>query len=107
MQPDSVLYFTLVALAAFWAWETFLTVIPWDLPAWLLPVLVLVPTGLIVTYASDTVLLVLAGAGAVGVLHTWVRDSSGANPIALRPGRGSQEPTVLPRGAGSRLPDLP
>jgi hypothetical protein len=56
------------ALALFWAWECLVALLPFIIPSWLQPVLVL--GGAVgVRYLPGTVLLVGAISGAVALLH--------------------------------------
>jgi hypothetical protein len=98
--PDTLLGLVLLALAAFWAWETVLSVLPIALPAWLQPFLVLgIAYG--AQYLSEPLLWAAAAAGAVGLLHTWARSEVETQPLTLQ--RPRRSTPVLP----GRVPDLP
>lgn len=101
--------FVLLAFATFAAWEYLLVLCPISLPALLQPLLVAGVAYGVSCIPDDRILVVLAAAGAVGVLHSVVRhlhEPSGP-PMVLRRGRRSEpSPAPLP-GVGTRVPDLP
>lgn len=84
-------------LAVTWAWEALRvldSMLPWSLPKFLWPLVVL-GLALVVTWPGW--LLAAGIAGGAGVIH------------ALVLGRGSEEPVPvqIKRGVGGRLPPLP
>jgi len=90
-----VLALIIASLAVFWAWETLLVVVPWTIPAWLQPFIVLAGA---LGFCWPDWRVAAAAAGAVGLLHVAVRGSTTpvtAEAVRLRP------------GVGSRVPDLP
>jgi hypothetical protein len=108
MIPDTVLGLALVSLATFWAWETVLSVLPWEVPSYLQPFTVLVlAAGAL--YVPEVLLWAAASAGVVGLLHTAVRRSQ-EMPLSLQRPRRSRDPDpgpILPGGVGGRVPLLP
>jgi hypothetical protein len=92
------LHVLLIALAAFTAWEWLLVTLPFAVPAWLQPVLVVA-----IAYGAQRLnerwLVAVAAAGLVALLHTFVRSGVVEAP-----------PLRLPRrhpSTGRRVPDLP
>ena len=85
----------IASLAVFWAWEAALVVVPWTIPPWLQPLLVL---GASAAFSWPDWRVAMAASGAVGLLHVAVRGTVSTVPtqaVRLRP------------GVGSRIPDLP
>lgn len=92
------LHVLLIAFATFTAWEWLLVALPVAVPAWLQP-LVVVAIAYGAQRVSEPWLVAVAAAGAVALLHTFVR--SGVVEAA---------PLRLPRrhpSTGRRVPDLP
>ncbi|MDX3260710.1 hypothetical protein PV336_15935 [Streptomyces sp. MI02-2A] len=92
------LRFALITLATFTTWEWLLVSLPFAVPAWLQPVVVVA-----IAYGAERVqnpwLVAVAAAGAVALLHTVVRS-----------GVVEASPLRLPRrhpSTGRRVPDLP
>lgn len=79
-------------LAVTWAWETLRVVLPWDLPSWLAPFLVL---GLALIFAWPAWHLAAGIAGGAGVVH------------ALFSSRTESSVVQLHRRAPGRVPPLP
>lgn len=90
-----MLELVIASLAVFWAWEAVLVVVPWTIPPWLQPLLVLAGA---VAFCWPDWRVAMAAAGAVGLLHVAVRGAvSAPQAQAIR----------LRSGVGSRVPDLP
>jgi hypothetical protein len=92
------LHVLLIAFATFTAWEWVLVALPFAVPAWLQPVVVVA-----IAYGAQRLneswLVAVAAAGAVALLHT-----------AVRSGVVEAPPLRLPRrhpSTGRRVPDLP
>lgn len=86
----------IAALAVFWAWETLLVVLPWTIPPWLQPFVVLAGA---VLFCWPDWRVAGATAGAVGLLHVAVRG-------VIEPPVPAQAVRVRP-GVGQRVPNLP
>lgn len=69
------------SLAIFWAWETLTSLLPWYVPAWLQPLVVL---GMCLAFVWPDWRTAMAAAGGVAVLHVVVRNASAPEPTAVR-----------------------
>jgi hypothetical protein len=83
-----MLTLVLVVLGLFGIWESALVISPWTPPAWLQPVLVF-GVGLLLSWPDWRV--ALAATGAVGLLHTLIRERDAPVTVTRR----------------SRIPNLP
>lgn len=86
----------IASLAVFWAWETVLVLVPWTIPPWLQPFIVLAAS---LAFCWPDWRVAGAAAGAVGLLHVAVRG-------VIEPVAPAQAVRVRP-GVGQRVPDLP
>lgn len=82
----------ITTLGLVWGWATLRTVLPWALPEWLSPFLVL---AMALALSWPDWHLALAAAGAAGILHFLLRDQS-----------ATEKQVVLRRPSG-RIPPLP
>lgn len=80
-------------LAVTWAWEA-LRMLPWGLPSFLWPFIVL---ALALAFCWPDWHTAMAVSGAAGIVHTLIRDKTGVPTQAVR----------MTRGVGSRIPPLP
>lgn len=92
------LHAALIAFATFTAWEWLAVALPFSLPAWLQPLAVVG-----IAYGAQQLpapwLLALAAAGAVALLHTFVRGGLVEAPALRIPRSRTARP--------GRVPDLP
>jgi hypothetical protein len=78
-----MLQFVLVSFGLFGVWESALVISPWTPPPWLQPVVVF---GIALALSWPDWRVALAATGAVGLLHTMLRDP-GPEPVAVRRSR--------------------
>ncbi len=81
-------------LAVTFLWETLRTLSPWGLPVWLSPLIVF---GVSLALGWPDWRFALAVAGAVGVLHSLLRDRVDS----------PRSSAMVRLGVGSRVPPLP
>ena len=88
----------IAVLAIFFVWETVLSVVPWNVPPWLQPVLVY---GAALAFCWPDWRLAMAVSGGVALLHVFLTRER-PNVVRPKPVTELQRPTRTPR-----VPDLP